>query len=84
MSVPKELEYILDLVKEPEIVRQMLDVPEGYRVVKITDEFREGGPVIISKEKILTPEEERRNKERIENVAYEVAVETAKQMLGMV
>lgn len=84
MSVPKELEYILDLVKEPEIVKKMLDVPEGYRVVNITDEFLEGGPVIISKEKILTPEEERRNRERIENVAYEVAVETAKQMLGMV
>ena len=80
MSVPKELLYILDIVKNREVVEKMLDVPEGYRVVKITDEFLSGGPVIISKEKIVSEEERERCRERANEVFFDVAVKTAKRL----
>ena len=83
MSVPKELLYILDIVKNREVVEKMLDVPEGYRVLKITDEFLSGGPVIISKEKIVSEEERLKNRKRLEDVISDVAIETAKKKLGL-
>lgn len=66
MSVPKELLYILDLVKNREVVEKMLDVPDGYEVLNITDDFLNGGPVVISKIKKGTEEERIKNREKLD------------------
>lgn len=72
MAIPKELEYVLEHVKRPDIVRKMLDIPEGYEIHNITDSFLQGGPLVVSFIPITNEAVRARNRERLNDTIMEV------------
>lgn len=60
----KEFDYLTELSKE---ARQALDIPEDAEVVKITDHWKEDGPIVISYTRKTGPEQRAENRRRLQN-----------------
>lgn len=59
----KEFDYLTEL---SEAARESLDIPEDAEVVNITDEFRNGGPIVVSYTRKTTDEQRQKNRDRLQ------------------
>lgn len=59
----KEFDYLTEL---SEAARESLDIPEDAEVVNITDEFRNGGPIVVSYTRKTTEEQRQKNRDRLQ------------------
>ena len=58
-----EFDYLTELSDE---ARTVLDIPENAEIVNITDQFRNGGPIVISYSIKTTDEERQDNRRRLQ------------------
>lgn len=59
----KEFDYLTELSEE---ARESLDVPEDAIVTKIIDEFRSGGPIVVTYTRPTTEEQRKENRRRLQ------------------
>ncbi len=59
----KEFDYLTELSEK---AREALDIPEDAEVVNITDNFRQGGPIVVSYTRKTTDAQREHNRKRLQ------------------
>lgn len=60
----KEFDYLTEL---SEMAREALDIPEDAEIVNITDQFRKGGPIVVSYTKKTSEVQRQENRHKLQN-----------------